>query len=85
MIGPLDALVAARRWDIYKRRRSRIAAHFDAYIDADLRQPGLGRGARARRAGRGGSDGPCAHAGWAYGLAAFLRAIPALEAAAGCR
>ena len=78
LVGPLDALVAARRWDIHKDPFEDRAA-FDAYI-ADTSAPLVTVAARALGAGAG-AEPILQDAGWAYGLAAFLRAIPALEAA----
>jgi 15-cis-phytoene synthase len=76
LIGPLDALVAARRWDIHKDPFEDRAA-FDAYI-ADTSAPLVIVAARALGAGPE-TEPLLQDAGWAYGLAAFLRAIPALE------
>ncbi|MDG3040088.1 squalene/phytoene synthase family protein [Roseicyclus marinus] len=78
LFGPLDALVAARRWDIHKDPFEDRAA-FDAYI-GDTSAPLVTVAARAL--GATPEAEPVLHdAGWAYGLAGFLRAIPALEAA----
>lgn len=78
LIGPLDALVAARRWDIHRDPFEDRAA-FDAYIDATAATL-VAVGARALGAPPE-AEGVLRDAGWAFGLAAFLRAIPALEAA----
>lgn len=73
----LDALVSARRWDIY-RDPFEDQAHFDAYIEATS---GNLAWAAARALGAPGAAEPAvrAHA-WASGLAGFLTAIPALQA-----
>ena len=73
----LDALVEARRWDLYRDAFADEAA-FEAYIEAT----GAGLMWLAARA-VGAPDGaePVARAyGWAAGLAGFLRAVPELEA-----
>lgn len=76
--GALDGLVAARRWDIYKEAFADRAA-FDAYIDATS---GTLVTVAARALGAVADAEPVLRdAGWAFGLAGFLRAIPALEAA----
>lgn len=76
-VAVLDALVEARRWDVY-----RAPFDDDAALDAYLEETGgglmwlagraLGAGAEAEAALRG--------LGWAAGLAGFLRAVPELEA-----
>lgn len=78
LIGALDALIVARRWDIYRDPFADRAA-FDAYI-ADtagtlvvVAAQALGADARHAAA--------LADAGWGFGLANFLTAVPALEAA----
>ena len=73
--GILDGLIEARRWDIWKEPFE-DDAHFRRYLDAT--SGGL------LRAGAGmlGGDLPeavAADAGFALGLAAWFRAIPALE------
>lgn len=76
--GALDPLVTARQWDIYREPFEDRAA-FDAYI-ADT----AGRLALVAGRALGAPEGAAAvleDAGWAMGLAGFLRAIPALEAA----
>ncbi len=78
LVGGLDALVAARRWDIYSDPFEDRAA-FDAYL-ADTAGTLVTVAARALGAGPG-AEPVLRDAGWAFGLAAFLRAIPALEAA----
>jgi phytoene/squalene synthetase len=78
LVGPLDALVAARRWDIYRDPFEDRAA-FDAYIDATAATLVT---VAARALGAPPEvEGVLRDAGWAFGLAAYLRAIPALEAA----
>ena len=76
----LDALIAARQWDIYREPFADRAA-FDAYLDA------TGGGLlwlAARALGAGPEVEPAARdLGWAVGLAGFLRAVPELEAR-GC-
>ena len=72
----LDRLVAARRWDVYKDAFEN-AAHFEEYIEATT-------GALMATAAR--LLGPCdavvvGEVAHASGVANFLRAIPALEAA----
>lgn len=75
-IDTLDALVAARRWDIYRDPHADAAA-LDAYLDDTggalmwLAGKALGAPAHAEPALRA--------AGWATGLAAYLRAVPELE------
>ncbi len=78
LIGALDALVAARRWDIYTDPFEDRAG-FDAYL-TDTAATLVTVAARALGAPPE-AEGILRDAGWAYGLAAFLRAIPALEAA----
>ncbi|MEM6759643.1 MAG: squalene/phytoene synthase family protein [Pseudomonadota bacterium] len=76
--APLDQLVAARRWDIY-RDPFEDQAHFDRYIDATAGSLmwtaalALGAPAKAEQRVRALAYGS--------GVAAFLRAVPALEAA----
>lgn len=73
----LDRLVAARRWDIYRDPFEDQAA-LDAYLDDTagglmwLACRALGATEAAEPAARA--------AGWAAGLAAYLRAVPELEA-----
>jgi 15-cis-phytoene synthase len=73
----LDALVAARRWDIYKDAFE-DEAHFDGYIDATsgnlawLAARVFGAPDSAERAVR--------DIAWGGGVAGFLRAVPELEA-----
>jgi 15-cis-phytoene synthase len=74
----LDRLVVARRWDIY-RDPFADRAGFDAYI-ADTAGPLVTVAARALGADVDQAAG-LADAGWAFGLARFLVAVPALEAA----
>jgi phytoene/squalene synthetase len=71
----LDALIEARRWDISPQAHEDEAA-LDSYLDAT---GGLLMRAAARALGD--TDGRAAQAlGRAAGLAAYLRAIPALQA-----
>lgn len=76
--GPLDRLVAARRWDIYTDPFA-DDAEFDAYLEdtgatlAWVAAHALGAPAAAEAMVR--------DAGWAFGLAGYLRAVPALMAA----
>nr|WP_309502923.1 squalene/phytoene synthase family protein [uncultured Roseovarius sp.] len=72
----LDTLIAARRWDIYKDAFE-DAAHFDRYLTETSGHLML---AAARALGPV-EAAPALDAGYAAGLANFLRAIPALEAA----
>ena len=75
-VETLDALVAARRWDIYRD------AHADAEaLDGYLEDTG---GALMWLAGKilgapAGAETALRAAGWATGLAAYLRAVPELE------
>jgi phytoene/squalene synthetase len=73
----LDRAAAARRWDIY-RDPFEDEAHFAEYLDATA--GGL-MWAAARALGAGPEAEPVVRDfGWGAGLAAFLRAIPALDA-----
>ncbi|UWR23787.1 squalene/phytoene synthase family protein [Sulfitobacter sp. S190] len=72
----LDPLVAARRWDIY-RDPFEDSAHFEAYL---RETSGLLTHAAAGILGTAPAR-VALDAGYAAGLAAFLRAIPQLEAA----
>ncbi|WP_227285524.1 MULTISPECIES: squalene/phytoene synthase family protein [Paracoccaceae] len=75
--GLLDALVAARRWDIYKDAFE-DQAHFDDYIAATS---GNLIWAAARALGAtDAAEAPIRAYGFASGVAALLRAVPALEA-----
>lgn len=78
VIGALDRLVVARRWDIYQEPFADRAA-FDAYLDdtAATLVCVAGRALGAPEA----AEAVLRDAGWAFGLANYLRAIPALEAA----
>jgi phytoene/squalene synthetase len=78
VIGALDALVAARRWDIYREPFADRAA-FDAYLvdTAATLVCVAGRALGAPKA----AEAVLRDAGWAFGLANYLRAIPALAAA----
>ncbi|MCF1710040.1 squalene/phytoene synthase family protein [Tabrizicola sp. J26] len=71
----LDRLVEARRWDIYREPFADEAA-FDAYIE----DTGGGLMWLAVRALGGTEEQAARDAGWALGLANFLRAVPVLEA-----
>lgn len=78
VVGLLDALVAARRWDIY-RDPFEDREGFDAYIDDTAATLSV---VAARALGAAPDAEPVLRdAGWAHGLAAFFRAIPALEKA----
>ncbi len=72
----LDELVAARRWDIYKDAFE-DAAHFERYID---QTSGHLMVAAARALG-GADEQVVRDAAFASGVAAWLRAIPALAGA----
>ncbi|QIE45947.1 squalene/phytoene synthase family protein [Pseudohalocynthiibacter aestuariivivens] len=72
----LDTLIAARRWDIYKDAFE-DAAHFDRYLTETSAHLML----VAARALGPAEASPVLDAGYAAGLAGFLRAIPQLEAA----
>jgi phytoene synthase len=81
----LDRLVCARRWDIYKEPFE-DADHFAAYLDDTA--AGLMRvavrglsGPAAPEPGAGKLDPALSAFGRATGLARFLQAVPALEAA----
>ena len=71
----LDQLVAARRWDIY-RDAFEDEAHFDAYINETaghlMWALAMSLGARAT------AEGAVRDLAYAAGVAAFLRAVPAL-------
>ncbi|MEM8632760.1 MAG: squalene/phytoene synthase family protein [Pseudomonadota bacterium] len=71
----LDALVAARRWDIYKDAFE-DAVHFDEYLDATSG----GLLWIAARALAAEEESAVRAAGWAQGLANWFLAIPELEA-----
>ncbi|QGX98725.1 phytoene synthase [Roseovarius faecimaris] len=74
----LDDLILARRWDIY-RDPFEDAAAFDDYL---RKTSGHLMWAAARALGAGDELRPLVlEAGYAQGLANYLRAIPALEAA----
>ena len=73
----LSRLAAARRWDVY-REPFEDEAHFTEYLDATA-------GGLMWVAGRALGAPPAAEpalrdAGWAAGLAGFLRAVPELQA-----
>lgn len=75
--APLDELIAARRWDIY-RDAFEDEAHFDRYIDATagnlawVAARALGAADEAETAIR--------DMAWGGAVAGFLRAVPELEA-----
>lgn len=76
MVPVLDALVVARRWDVY-REAFEDAGHFREYLTAT--SGGL---MRAAASALGAEDRPeFSHIGQAQGLANFLRAVPRLVAA----
>lgn len=78
LVGLLDGLITARRWDIYSDPFE-DRAQFDAYVD---QTSGSLVTVAARALGAAGDAEPVLRdAGWAFGLAAFFRAIPALETA----
>ena len=76
-LAVMDRLIEARRWDIYREPFEDRAA-FDAYLEDTgaglmwLAASALGAPPEAEPVARA--------AGWAAGLAAFLRAVPELEA-----
>ncbi|WP_300550524.1 squalene/phytoene synthase family protein [Roseovarius sp.] len=72
----LEALIEARRWDIYREPFADQAA-FERYIDDTS---GTLLGVTARALGPA-DEGVSRDAGYALGLANWFRAIPALEAA----
>lgn len=73
----LDRLIAARRWDVYSDAFE-DAAHFDAYLDDTA--AGL-MWLAAKACGAPDQAEPVARAaGWALGLANYLRAVPDLVA-----
>lgn len=75
-VDVLDRLVAARRWDVYSDAFE-DQAHFDAYLDET--SGGL-MWLAAKACGAPDTAEPAARAaGWAMGLANFLRAVPELE------
>lgn len=72
----LDTLVAARRWDIY-RDAFENEVHLKRYIDQTAGHLMYVAAALLGQAG----ETPVRRAGFAAGIGAWLRAIPALEAA----
>lgn len=73
----LDAIVAARRWDVY-RDAFEDEAHFNSYID---RTSGNLTWAAARALGAPDDAEPIVRdLAWGAGVANFLRAVPELEA-----
>ena len=75
-VDVLDRIAAARRWDIYRDPFEDRAA-FDAYLD-DTAGGLMWLAALALGAGPA-SEAAVRDAGWAMGLAAYLRAVPVLE------
>lgn len=71
----LDKLVVARRWDVY-RDPFEDAAHFEDYLDASS----AGLFWVAARALGSDREAEVRNIGWAAGLAAYLVAVPELEA-----
>ena len=73
----LDALISARRWDVYRDGFDDEAA-LGAYLEAT----GAGLMWLAGRAlgAEAGAEATLRAVGWASGLAAFLRAVPELDA-----
>lgn len=76
MAGRLDALVEARRWDIYRDPFEDMAA-FRTHLETTS---GLLLLAAARSLGEV-DEAPVLQAGYAQGMANWLRAVPALERA----
>jgi phytoene/squalene synthetase len=78
VVAVLDGVITARRWDVYSDPFSDEAA-FDAYINdtAATLVVVAGRALGAPDA----AEPVLRDAGYAFGLAGYLRAIPALEAA----
>ena len=76
-VAVLDALIEARRWDVY-REPFEDQAGLEAYIDDTgaglMWVAGCALGAGAE------SEATLRAVGWAAGLAGFLRAVPELEA-----
>lgn len=72
----LDRLVEARRWDIYSDPFEDRTA-FDAYLDDTA--AGLMWAAALALGAPPEAEAPVRAYGWAAGLAAYLRAVPALE------
>jgi phytoene/squalene synthetase len=71
----MDRLILARRWDVYREAFADAAA-FSAYLD----ETGGGLAWLAARALGAKDEEAARDAGWAAGLAGFLRAVPELEA-----
>lgn len=76
-VEPLDRLVAARRWDIYRDPFEDEAA-LHAYLDATA--GGLTWVAACALGTRRSGEPAIRDAGWAAGLASYLRAVPELAA-----
>lgn len=74
--GVLDRLVEARRWDVYSDPFEDEAA-FDAYLDDTA--GGLMWCAALALGATPKAEAPVRTLGYAAGLAAYLRAVPALE------
>jgi len=73
----LDALVAARRWDVYKDPFE-DAGHFERYLDAT--GGNLDWAAAMALGAPDATEAPVRDAAWAAALARFLQAVPELEA-----
>ncbi len=71
----MDRMVAARRWDCWREPFDDQAA-----LDAHLEDTGAGLMWLAVKAAGGQNEQAARDAGWAAGLAAWLRAVPALQA-----
>lgn len=75
--GLLDALIAARRWDVY-RDAFEDAAHFERYIDAT--SGNLAWVAARALGAEAAAEAPLRDMAHAAGVASLLRAVPELEA-----
>jgi hypothetical protein len=73
----LDALVAARRWDVYKEPFE-DEAHFESYLD--MTGGNLAWVAARALGAPDAAEATVRDAAWAAALAAFLKAVPELEA-----
>lgn len=76
-VAVLDRLVEARRWDVYSDPFEDAAA-FDAYLDDTA--GGMMLAVARALAPQTEAEAALRGFGWATGLAAFLRAVPDLEA-----